>query len=142
PLRHWQAERRRRRRLLIVDEAHNLEAQLAGVYTAGFPPAEMRAWFGGPLARLASADDYRALLGEHLDRLETRRAAIWRELEALRPPELAADLFLRLPPSRAEQELIAQRDNLESALARVHFFLDADAEEWIVRYPQIGRAHV
>src|SRR2546428_271411 len=35
-LRHWHAERLRRRRLLIVDEAHNLEAQLAGVYTAGF----------------------------------------------------------------------------------------------------------
>src|SRR5207302_1555149 len=30
-LRHWHAERLRRRRLLIVDEAHNLEAQLAGV---------------------------------------------------------------------------------------------------------------
>ena len=134
-LRHWHAERLRRRRLLIVDEAHNLEAQLAGVYTAGFPPAEMRAWFGGPLPHLASADDYRALLVEHLDRLEARRAAIWRELEALRPPELAADLFLRMPPSRAEQELIAQRDNLESAFARVRFFLDADAGEWIVRYP-------
>ena len=134
-LRHWHAERLRRRRLLIVDEAHNLEAQLAGVYTAGFPPAEMRAWFGGPLPHLASADDYRALLVEHLDRLEARRAAIGRELEALRPPELAADLFLRMPPSRAEQELIAQRDNLESAFARVRFFLDADAGEWIVRYP-------
>src|SRR5207247_3516012 len=125
--RDWHAERRRGRRLLIVDEAISREAQLAGVYTAGFPPAEMRAWFGGPLPHLASADDYRALLVEHLDRLEARRAAIWRELEALRPPELAADLFLRMPPSRAEQELIAQRDNLESAFARVRFFLDADA---------------
>src|SRR5207249_10788840 len=40
-LRHWHAERLRRRRLLIVDEAHNLEAQLAGVYTAASPPAAM-----------------------------------------------------------------------------------------------------
>src|SRR2546430_7226586 len=39
-----------------------------------------------------------------------------------------------MPPSRAEQELIAQRDNLESAFARVRFFLD-DAGEWIMRYP-------
>src|SRR2546430_154300 len=87
-LRHWHAERLRRRRLLIVDEAHNLEAQLAGVYTAGFPPAEMRAWFGGPLPHLASADDYRALLVEHLDRLAARRAAVGRGLAGLSPPPL------------------------------------------------------
>src|SRR5206468_1256054 len=72
---------------------------------------------------------------EHLDRLEGRLAATRRELEALRPPESAADVFLRIPPSRAEQELISQRDDLEAALARVHFFLDAEDAEWIVRYP-------
>ena len=134
-LRHWHAERLRRRRLLVVDEAHNLEAQLASVFTAGFSPEQMRAWFGAPLPRLTSADDYRPLLAEHLDRLEGRLAATRRELEALRPPESAADVFLRIPPSRAEQELIAQRDDLEAALARVHFFLDAEDAEWIVRYP-------
>ena len=134
-LRHWHAERLRRRRLLVVDEAHNLEAQLASVFTAGFSPEQMRAWFGAPLPRLTSADDYRPLLAEHLDRLEGRLAATRRELEALRPPESAADVFLRIPPSRAEQELIAQRDDLEAALARVHFFLDAEDSEWIVRYP-------
>ena len=134
-LRHWHAEHLRRRRLLIVDEAHNLEAQLAAVFTVGFPPAEMGAWFGGPLPRLGSADDYRPLLAEHLDRLEGRRAEIERELEALGPSGLAADVFLRTPPSRAEQELMAQRDDLEAALARVRFFLDAEEREWIVRYP-------
>ena len=134
-LRQWHAEQLRRRRLLIVDEAHALEAQLAGVYTARFPPEQMRAWFGGPLPRLASADDYRPLLAEHLDRLEGRRAAIARELEALGPREPAADAFLRMAPSRAEQELIAQRDDLEAALARIRFFLDAEVGEWIVRYP-------
>ena len=134
-LRHWHGEHLRRRRLLIVDEAHNLEAQLAGVCTAGFLPEQMRAWFGAPLPRLASADDYRPLLAKHLDRLEERRAAIGRELEALGPSELAPDVFLRTPPSRAEQELIAQRDDLDAALARIHFFLDAEKTEWIVRYP-------
>jgi ATP-dependent DNA helicase DinG len=134
-LRHWHAADLRRRRLLVIDEAHNLEAQLTSVFTAGFPSEQMRAWFGGPLPRLASADDYRSLLTEHLDRLEGRLAAIGRELEALRPPEIAADVFLRTPPSRAELESIAQRDDLEAALARVHFFLDAEAGEWIVRYP-------
>jgi len=49
--------------------------------------------------------------------------------------QLLLDFFLRIPPSRAEQELIAQRDDLEAALARVHFFLDAEDSEWIVRYP-------
>src|SRR3989454_8916650 len=86
-LRHWHAERLRRRRLLIVDEAHNLEAQLAGVYTAGFPPAEMRAWFGGPLPPPASAHDYPALLVQHLDRLQARRAARRAERGGPRPPQ-------------------------------------------------------
>jgi ATP-dependent DNA helicase DinG len=134
-LRHWRALDLRRRRLLIIDEAHNLETQLASVFTAGFPSEQMRAWFGAPLPRLASADAYRPLLAEHLDRLEGRLEAIERELEALQPPGITADAFLRMPPSRAEQELIAQRDELESALARVSFFLDAEEQEWIVRYP-------
>ena len=134
-LRHWRAVELRRRRLLIVDEAHNLETQLAGVYTVGFSPEQMRAWFGASLPRLAPADAYRPLLAEHLDRLEGRLEAIARELEALHPPAIADDVFLCVPPSRAEQELIEQRDDLEAALARVHFFLDAEAGEWIVRYP-------
>jgi len=46
-LRHWHAEQLRRRRLLIVDEAHNLESQLVGVFTTRFSHDEMRAWFGG-----------------------------------------------------------------------------------------------
>src|SRR5439155_1162179 len=96
-LRHWHAERLRRRRLLIVDEAHNLEAQLAGVYTAGFPPAEMRAWFGGPLPHLASADDYRALPVQHLHRPEERPGGVLR-------PRRGRDARLRQPlplPRRA-----------------------------------------
>jgi len=95
-LRHWHAERLRRRRLLVVDEAHNLEAQLASVFTAGFSPEQMRAWFGAPLPRLTSADDYRPLLAEHLDRLEERLAATGRELEALRPPDATGASLLRL----------------------------------------------
>jgi len=47
-LRQWQREQLRRRRLLIVDEAHNLEAQLVRVFTVGFAPDEMKAWFGAP----------------------------------------------------------------------------------------------
>src|SRR3989475_5073602 len=138
-LRHWHAERLRRRRLLVVDEAHNLEAQLASVFTAGFSPEQMRAWFGAPLPRLTSADDYRPLLAEHLDRLEGRLAATRGELEALRPPESAADVFLRIPPSRAEQELIAQRDDLEAALARRPLLLHAEASEGIGRDPSTPR---
>src|SRR5437588_231834 len=56
-LRHWHAEHLRRRRLLIVDEAHNLENQLVSVFTARFSHDEMRAWFGRPLPRLAVADE-------------------------------------------------------------------------------------
>src|SRR5712691_8282163 len=102
-LRHWHAEQLRRRRLLIIDEAHHLESQLVSVFTVGFPPEQMRAWFGAALPRLASADAYRPLMAEHLERLEGLREVIGRELEALRPPEIAADQFLRMPPARAEQ---------------------------------------
>ncbi len=134
-LRHWHAEQLRKRKLLIVDEAHNLESQLVSVFTIGFPPERMRVWFGGPLPRLAAADDYRPLMVEHLERLEGRLEAIGRELEALRPPEIAADLFLRTPPSHAEQDLLVQRDELESALARIRFFAEGAEGEWVVRYP-------
>jgi ATP-dependent DNA helicase DinG len=139
-LRHWHAEQLRRRRLLIIDEAHHLESQLVSVFTVGFPPEQMRAWFGAALPRLASADAYRPLMAEHLERLEGLREAIGRELEALRPPEIAADQFLRMPPARAEQELIAQRDDLESALARIRFFVDGEEGEWVVRYPEDAAA--
>jgi Rad3-related DNA helicase len=134
-LRHWHAEQLRKRKLLIIDEAHNLESQLVSVFTVGFPPAEMRAWFGAALPRLPSADDYRPLMAEHLERLEGRLEAIGRELEALRPPEIAADVFLRMPPSRAEQDLLVQRDELENALARIRFFTASEEGQWVVRYP-------
>src|SRR5262245_37638479 len=134
-LRHWHAEQLRRRRLLIVDEAHNLESQLVGVFTARFTHDEMRAWFGGPLPRLPAADDYRPLLGAHVERLEASAAEVRRRLEALRPPERPDDLFLAMPPTREEQELMEQRDVLEAALARITWFLDAGDREWIVRYP-------
>ena len=134
-LRHWQAEQLRKRRLLVIDEAHNLEAQLATVFTVAFAPDEMRAWFGAPLPRLPAAEDYRHLMAARLPDLEGRREATVRALEALRPPEIAVDLFLRMPPSREEQELLGQRDDLEAALARVRFFVDAEDHEWVVRYP-------
>jgi Rad3-related DNA helicase len=134
-LRHWHAEQLRRRRLLIVDEAHNLESQLVGVFTVRFSHDEMRGWFGHTLPRLPQADDYRPILSEHVVRLEGRLAEIGRALEAQRPPELPQDLFLGLPPTREEQELLEQRDVLETALARLTFFLDAEDREWIVRYP-------
>jgi Rad3-related DNA helicase len=40
-----------------------------------------------------------------------------------------------MPPSRAEQELLAEREILEAALARIRYFVDAEDREWIVRYP-------
>jgi len=141
-LRHWHAEQLRRRRLLIIDEAHNLEGQLVGVFTARFSHDEMRAWFGGPLPRLPSADDYRPLLAAHVERLEGTREEVRRRLEALRPPALPDDLFLEAPPTREEQDLLEQRDLLESALARMTFFLDAGDREWIVRYPDHAGAEL
>ena len=44
-LRHWHAEHLRKRRLLIIDEAHNLESQLVSVFTVAFPREQMQAWF-------------------------------------------------------------------------------------------------
>src|SRR5262245_23130233 len=70
-LRQWQRERLDRRKLLIVDEAHNLEAQLVGVFTIRFTPEQMAAWFGARLPHLPSAEAYRELLSDHTARLET-----------------------------------------------------------------------
>ncbi|PYN03939.1 MAG: hypothetical protein DME07_05150 [Candidatus Rokuibacteriota bacterium] len=134
-LRHWRAEQLRKRRLLIVDEAHNLESQLVSVFTAAFPLEQTRAWFGGPLPRLGDADEYRALMRDHLERLEGRLETLGRELEALRPTGAAAESFLSMPPSREEQALMAEHEILEAALARIRFFVDAEDREWIVRYP-------
>lgn len=141
-LRHWHAEQLRRRRLLIVDEAHNLEGQLVGVFTVRFTHEEMCDWFDGPLPRLPGADDYRALLAGHVERLEGRRASIDRRLEALRPPELPAELVLEMPPTREELDLLEQRDQLDGALARVAFFLESEDREWITRYPEHAGAEL
>jgi Rad3-related DNA helicase len=134
-LRHWHTEHLRRRKLLIVDEAHNLESQLVSVFTARFTHDEMREWFGAPLPRLAQADEYRPVLAEYVERLESRRQAIVRALDATRPPALPDDVFLTSPPTREEHDLLEQRDQLDGALARLTFFLDAEDREWIVRYP-------
>lgn len=139
-LRHWHAEHLRRRRLLIIDEAHNLESQLVGVFTARFSHDEMRAWFGRPLPRLALADEYRPVLAELVERLETRRQAIVRALDGVRPPDVTEEAFLEAPPTREEQDLLEQRDQLEAALARLTFFLEAEDREWIVRYPEAPAA--
>jgi Rad3-related DNA helicase len=134
-LRHWHAEQLRRRRLLIVDEAHNLESQLVNVYTVRFTTAEMKDWFGAPLPHLPTAEEYRNLLGGHAERMEQERRAVVEQLESLRPPELAPELFLEMPPSAEETLLLERRDALEGALARLHFFVGAGDAEWVVRYP-------
>jgi Rad3-related DNA helicase len=119
-LRSWRAEQLRRRRLLIIDEAHGLEAQLVQVYTVAFPPAQTAVWLGGPLPRLDSAEAYRSLLRDHLERMEGQLELLDRALEA---------------PSRTEVELLAERETLAAALARVRFFVEAEDREWIVRFP-------
>ena len=133
-LRHWHAEQLRRRRLLVIDEAHNLEAQLVNVYTARFTALEMKEWFGAPLPHLAAADHYRPILSVHVTRLEAELQAIAHELEALHPPD-AEETFLTMPPSREELALLDRRDALGGVLARLRSFLDAEGEEWVVRYP-------
>lgn len=134
-LRQWQREHLRRRRLLVIDEAHGLEAQLVRVFTVSFAPDQMTAWFGGRLPRLASADDYRILFEEHVTRLDAELTLIDGRLDSLRPPGLPDDDFMTYPLTAEEQELLEQRDSLESALARLHFFLDAGDTEWVLRYP-------
>jgi ATP-dependent DNA helicase DinG len=133
-LRHWHAEQLPRRRLLIVDEAHNLETQLVNVYAVRFTAAEMKEWFGGTLLRLDTADEYRPLLAPHLERLEAELEAITRSLEAVRPPDLEPDAFLQMPPSREEVMLLERHDALGGALARMRAFVDAADKEWVVRY--------
>jgi Rad3-related DNA helicase len=134
-LRQWQREQLRRRRLLVVDEAHNLEAQLVRVFTVTFAPDQMKQWFGASLPRLPSADEYRILFEDHLARLDAALALIDGRIDALRPPGLGDEDLLTYPLTAEEQELLAERDLLESALARLHVFLDARDTEWIVRYP-------
>jgi Rad3-related DNA helicase len=134
-LRHWRAEQLRKRRLLVIDEAHNLESQLVNVFTVAFPPDQAKAWFGGPLPRLDTADEYRSLMRDHLERMAGQLETVTRALEIMRPADVPPEAFLSMPPSRAEQELMAERESLETALARVRFFVDADDREWIVRYP-------
>ena len=134
-LRQWQREQLRRRRVLVIDEAHNLEAQLVRVFTVAFPPDQMKAWFGGLLPRFTTPDDYRMLFEDHVIRLEAELTLIEGRLEALRPPGLADDALLTYPLTVEEVELLEQRDSLESAVARLHFFLDSEDTEWIVRYP-------
>jgi len=135
-LRQWQREQLRRRRLLVVDEAHTLEAQLVRVFTVSFAPDQMKAWFGAPLPRFASAGEYRILFEDHVGRLDAELTLIDARLESLRPPGLGDEDLLASPLTAEEQALLEQRDLLESALARLHFFLDADDTEWIVRYPE------
>jgi ATP-dependent DNA helicase DinG len=134
-LRRWHSEQLRRRRLLIIDEAHNLERQLVNVYTVRFTAAEMKEWFGAPLPHLPSADDYRGLLAGHAERMEEERLAIVAELDAIRPPDLEPEVFLQVAPSAVEIALLERRDALEAALARLHFFVGAHDAEWVVRYP-------
>jgi Rad3-related DNA helicase len=125
-LRYWRAEQLRKRRLLIVDEAHGLEAQLVNTFTVAFPPAETNAWFGRPLPRFEAAEEYRSLMRDHLERMEARLESLGRALEGLQ---------LSMPPSRAESALLADRETLEGTLSRVRFFVAAEDREWIVRYP-------
>jgi len=140
-LRQWQREQLRPRRVLVVDEAHNLEVQLVRVFTVAFAPDQMQAWFGGPLPRLGSADEYRILFEDHVSRLDMELARTDDRLASLRPPGLVDDDLLTYPLTAQELALLGQRDLLESALARLHFFLDAEDTEWVVRYPtEIGAA--
>ena len=134
-LRQWQREQLRRRKLLVIDEAHNLEAQLVRVFTVTFAPDQMKAWFGGALPHLASAGEYRILFEDHVTRLDAELALIDRRLESLRPPALGDDDLLTYPLTAEERELLEQHDLLEGAVARLHFFVDAEDTEWIVRYP-------
>jgi ATP-dependent DNA helicase DinG len=134
-LRQWRREDLDRRSVLIVDEAHTLEAQLAHVFTVALAPDQMRAWFGAMLPRLEVADDYRALLDEHGARLKSELALVDDELDVLSPPADEIEQFLSAPPSPRELDLLERRDELEGALKRVGFFLEAPETEWVVRYP-------
>ncbi len=134
-LRQWQEEQLPARRLLIVDEAHNLESQLTGVFTLTFTPDQMKAWFGAPLPRFDAAEAYRELMADHVERLGREVAQAERGLESLKGARLGEE-FLRLPPSREEQQLRAERDTLQNMLARLRYFVDTDDQDWVVRYPE------
>jgi ATP-dependent DNA helicase DinG len=133
-LRHWLGESLPRRRLLVIDEAHNLESQLVGALSVTFSPDQMREWFGAPLPRLPSAHEYRPLLRPHVERLGTQLTTVERALDTLRPPGPDAAWF-SLPPSREELQLVAERDRLETGLAGLRYFVDSPDPEWAVRYP-------
>jgi Rad3-related DNA helicase len=130
-LRHWYGEHLPRRRLLVVDEAHNLEAQLVGATTVAFTLDQMNEWFGGPLPRLPAADDYRPLLAPHVERLRAQVASIERALDALHPQQAWFDL----PPSREALDLLAEQHRVERGLAGLRYFIEATAREWVARYP-------
>jgi ATP-dependent DNA helicase DinG len=125
-LRQWRRAELDRRRVLIVDEAHGLESQLVGVFTLRFSAEQMALWFGAPLPRLASADEYRDLMGGHVERLEAELAQVGGQVEG--------QLLLE-PPSLEERTLLSRRDDLSTALARIRFFVESGDEEWVVRYP-------
>ena len=125
-LRQWQPEAIERRRVLIVDEAHNLEAQLTGVFTVRFSHDQMTTWFGASLPRLSTADEYRDLMGEHLGRLEAELKEVDLALETLglSPDAEPDEEFFRIPLSPREQDLFTKRDLLANALARIGVFLN------------------
>jgi ATP-dependent DNA helicase DinG len=133
-LRHWHGEQLRRRRLLIVDEAHHLESQLISVLTLRFAHDDMKRWFGAPLPRLASADEYRPLLDLHRDRLAAQLAELERALGAAPPTADFAGWEPGAPLSPGEQELLAQRDELDGVVARLRDFVDSAEREWVLRY--------
>jgi len=132
-LRHWLGESLPRRRVLVIDEAHNLESQLVGALSVTFSPDQMQEWFGGALPRLPSAHEYRPLLRAHVERLGARLTMVERGLDALRPPGSDAAWF-DLPPSREELQLVAERDRLTTGLAGLRYFVDAADPEWAMRY--------
>src|SRR5262245_6698734 len=111
-LRQWQREQLRARRLLVVDEAHNLERELVRVFTVAFPADQMREWFGNPLPRLPDAEAYRRLFEDEVIRLEHELARIDDRLAALRPPALLDDDLLSYPLTPQEVLLLGQRDAL------------------------------
>jgi Rad3-related DNA helicase len=136
-LRQWRREQLERRRVLIIDEAHTLESQLANVFALSVSPEQMRTWFGAELPRYDAADDYRDLLADHRLRLAAELALIDRELDAYEVPA-GSDTFLTMPPSPRELDLLSRRDTAEQVLARLTFFLDSPGQDWVVRHRDGG----
>lgn len=139
-LRHWHAETLRRRKMLIIDEAHHLEAQLVHVLTVRFSHEEMKDWFGAPLPHLHDAAAYRDLMVGHEERLAAALDDVERALVAYAPGDPDDRASLAAPPSPAEQALLEQRDALSAALARIRALAGDDEREWIVRYPDEAAA--